>query len=183
MKLANLFVTSDINQDWIFILGDIFFETKKRNDCSAPMSSCVSAKDSFVYTATFMAPELLLYHSKKVSKNISTSSDTYSLAMRLYQVMFPKTMVFQEMSPVQFIFVTGNNWRLEIPLKETYNGNYYKELVDILKKCWVAEPCLRPTSDVLYKEFQQINFTLSKKGNNKYLLKKLVKPNRKSYFL
>ena len=109
MKPANVFVTSDINQDWIFKLGDICPETKKRNDCSAAMSSCVSAKDSFVYTAAFMATELLMYHSKKVSKNISTSSDTYSLAMLLYQAMFPKTMVFQEMSPVQFIFAIRNN--------------------------------------------------------------------------
>ena len=109
----------------------------------------VSAKDSFVYAAAFMAPKLLMYYSKKVSKNISTSIDTYSLAMLLYQVMFPKIMVFQEMSPVQFIFASGSNWRPEVPLKETYNGNYYKELVDILKKYWVAEPCLRPTSDVL----------------------------------
>lgn len=182
LKPANVLVTSDINEDWIFKLGDICPETKKRNNCSAAMSSCVSTKDSFVYTAAFMAPELLMYHSKKVCKNISTSSDIYSLAMLLYQVMFPNTTVFQEMSPMQFIFAIGNNWRPEIPLEETYNGNYYKELVDILKKCWVAEPCLRPTSDVLYKEFQQINFTLSKEGN-KRLFKILVKPNRKSYFL
>ena len=182
LKPANVLVTSDINEDWIFKLGDICPETKERNDCSAAMSSCVSAKDSFVYTAAFMAPELLMYHSKKVSKNISTSSDIYSLAMLLYQVMFSNTTVFQEMSPMQFIFAIGNNWRPEIPLEETHNGNYYRELVDILKKCWVEEPCLRPRSDVLYKEFQQINFTLSKECN-KCLFKILVKLNRKSYFL
>ena len=133
LKPANVLVTSDVNEDWIFKLGDIRPETKKRNDCSATMSSCVSAKDSFVYTAAFMAPELLMYHSKKVSKNISTFSDIYSLAMLLYQAMFPNTTVFQEISPVQFIFATGNNWRPETPLEETFNGNYYKELVDYSK--------------------------------------------------
>ena len=51
LKPGSVLVTSDISRDWIFKLGDICPETKKRNDCSAAMSSCVSAKDSFVYTA------------------------------------------------------------------------------------------------------------------------------------
>ena len=51
LKPGNVLVTSDISRDWIFKLGDICPETRKRNDCSAAMSSCVSAKDSFVYTA------------------------------------------------------------------------------------------------------------------------------------
>ena len=34
------------------------------------------------------------------------------------------------MSSAQFIFAIENYWRPEIPLEETYNGNYYKELVD-----------------------------------------------------
>ena len=44
LKPANVLVTSSAEDEWIFKLADIAPETRKRNDCSAAMSSCISGK-------------------------------------------------------------------------------------------------------------------------------------------
>ena len=132
LKPANVLVTSSAEDEWIFKLAGIAPETRKRNDCSAVMSSCISEKNNFVFTAAYLAPELLKFNSN-MNENKAVVCDIYSFAMMMYQVLFPNVPLFEEINPIQFIIAVTNKWRPSIP---GVNNSVYKRLVHLMEICW-----------------------------------------------
>ena len=152
LKPANVLVTSSAEDEWIFKLADIAPETRKRNDCSAAMSSCISEKNNFVFTAAYLAPELLKFNSN-MNENKTVTCDIYSFAMMIYQVLFPNVPLYEEINPIHFIIAVTNKWR-RIP---RVNNSVYKRLVHVMEICWHNDLLKRPKSDSLWKLFQEID--------------------------
>ena len=111
------------------------------------MSSCISEKNNFVFTAAYLAPELLKFNSN-MNENKTVACDIYSFAMMMYQVLFPNILLFEEINPIQFIIAVTNTWRPSIP---RVNNSVYKRLVHLM------EILKRPKSDSLWKLFQEID--------------------------
>ena len=82
LKPANVFVTSSGEDELIFKLADIAPETRKRNDCSAAMSPCISEKNNFIFTAAYVAAELLKFNSN-MNENKTVACNIYSFAMMM----------------------------------------------------------------------------------------------------
>ena len=89
LKPANVIITSTAKEEWVYKLGDISPEAKKRIDGSTAMLSCTSNKDNFAYTAVYLAPEMLQFNSKDMNSNKSTACDIYSFRILMHQVLFP----------------------------------------------------------------------------------------------
>ena len=153
LKPANVLVTSSAEDEWIFKLGDIAPESRKRNDCSAAVSSCISEKNNFIFTAAYLAPELLTFNTN-MNENKTVACDIYSFAMMMYQVLFPNVPLFDEINPIQFIIAVTNKWRPSIP---EVNNSVHKRFVHLMERCWDNDPLNRPKSDSLWKLFQEIN--------------------------
>ena len=153
LKPANVLVTSSAEDEWIFKLADIAPETRKRNDCSAAVSSCISEKNNFIFTAAYLAPELLKFNTN-MNENKTVACDIYSFAMMMYQVLFPNVPLFEEINPIQFIIAVTNKWRPSIP---EVNNSVYKRFVHLMERCWDNDPLKRPKSDSLWKFFQEID--------------------------
>ena len=130
LKPTNVLVTSSAEDEWIFKLADIAPETRKRNDCSAAMSSCISEKNNFVFTAAYLAPELLKFNSN-MNENKTVACDIYSFAVMMYQVLFPNVPRFEEINPIQFIIAVTNKCRPSIP---EVSNSHCKFLILILRK-------------------------------------------------
>ena len=151
LKPANVLITSTAKEEWVFKLGHISPETKKRIDGSTAISSCMSNKDNFAYTAVYLAPEMLHFNSKDMNSNKSTACDIYSFGILMYQILFPIAPLFEEMHPIQFIIAITNNWRPTIP---HCTKPSYKTFVQIIKSCWSNDPLTRPKSAGLLKQFK-----------------------------
>ena len=94
LKPANVIITSTAKEEWVFKLGDISPEAKKRIDDSTAVLSCMSNKDNFAYTAVYLAPEMLQFNSKDMNSNKSTACDIYSFRMLMHQLLFPIAPLF-----------------------------------------------------------------------------------------
>ena len=159
-------VTSSAEDELIFKLADIAPETRKRNDCSAAMSHCISEKNSFIFTAAYLAPELLKVNSN-MNENKAIACDIYSFPMMMYQVLFPNVPLFEEINPIQFIIAVTNKWRPSIP---EVSNSHCKFLILILRKKYSKWAYNWTILSYLGLKFPQIQ---SPKGN--FLLYRIVK--------
>ena len=150
LKPANVLVTCNIKEDWIFKLADIAPETKNRHHSTTCLSSVISSKNTFTYTAAFLAPEMLTFTSGNMNVKKSTACDIYSFGILMYQVLFPTAPLIENMHPVQFFMAIANNWRPSIPQILDLK---LQKFVDLMRNCWSQDPCARPEAGILYKTF------------------------------
>ena len=116
---------------------------------SAAMSSGISEKNNFIFTAAYLSPELLKFNTNR-NENKAVACDIYSFAM----MMYPNVPLFEEINPMQFIIAVTNKWRPSIP---EVNNSVYKRFVHLMERCWDNDPLKRPNSESLWKLFQEIN--------------------------
>ena len=133
LKPANVLVTTMAKEDWVFKLADVAPETRKRNDCSSVISSCIQSKGDLTYTAAYLAPKLMQFNPDTLQSNRSTACDIYSFAILMFQVIFPTVPLFEGMHPFQFMMAISKNWRPSIP---SFSDSCIIVLVEIIKLCW-----------------------------------------------
>ena len=153
LKPANVLVTATAKEDWVFKLADIAPETRKRNNCSSAISSCIQSKGDLTYTAAYLAPELMQFNPDNFQSNRSTACDIYSFAILMFQVIFPAVPLFEDMHPFQFMMAISKNWRPSIP---SFSDSRITVLVEIMKLCWSSNPSERPVSKHLFTKFKEI---------------------------
>ena len=153
LKPANVLATSSAEDEWIFKLADIAPDTRKRNDCSAAMSSCISEKNNFNFPAAYLAPEVLKFNTN-MNESKTVACGIYSFAVMMNQVLFPNDPLFEEINPIQFIIAVTNKWRPSIP---EVNNAVYKRFVHLMERCSDNNSLKQPKSDSLWKLFQEID--------------------------
>ena len=156
LKPANVLVTCNLKEDWIFKLADIAPETKNRHHSTACFSSVISTKNTFTYTAAFLAPEILMFTSGNMNVKRSAVCDIYSFGILMYQVLFLTAPLIEKLHPIQFFIAIANTWRPSIP--EILDLKLQK-FVELMSGCWSQDPCARPEAGVLFKTFGGMTLT------------------------
>jgi serine/threonine protein kinase len=127
-----------------------------------------------VGTPYFMAPEV--FSSDEEDKMYSKEVDIYSYGMLLLEIFYDgeiKKAFRKGWGPMVVMNRVGNGWRPDLKLVEAED----KDLADIMRRCWDADPEERPSFKVMIKSFQKKLMMLDMETKNMEGL--LMKPSEK----
>ena len=149
VKPANILVCGE-GDEWIFKLSDINIESHVKKTMTN--RSITASSDIFqeaMYTLSYVAPELLSQNMFVSCNMREPSSDIYSVAILLYECLFPESPIQCGFNPIQHLEALRHNWRPEIPDTDYKSVNL---LVNLIRRCWDKNPINRPSASGIVKE-------------------------------
>ena len=166
VKPSNILVCGE-GDDWIFKLSDINIESQVKHTMTN--RSVTASSDIFkeaMYTLTYLAPELLSDNMLMPCVKRKPSSDIYSVAILLYEIMFPEKPLEFGFNPIQHLEAIRRDWRPELP---DLSDTVMMSLVKLIRRCWDRVPVNRPSaSDIVNETKDLLHMTVRIKiGENK----------------
>ena len=155
LKPNNILISSN-NTRYVFKLSDLSF-CQSEKLCSLMSTSYNLAQKEMVFTLLYIASELVKSDFSIQAKQ-NSATDIFSLAIVIYQVLFPEVSLASFISPVQHLEAIRNMWRPEIPQiqSEKVSITIYKPMIEIMVKCWNEIPIKRPTALEVFTAVKQI---------------------------
>jgi len=126
-------------------LVDEFYRVKLCDFGISKVFECLPGQKTKTISTTFwMAPEFL-------HKRIFTDkSDVYSYGITFWEIMNRDTIPFKNIDNNIFMFGEGAG-----DIRPVIDENFDKEIADLIRSCWHADPSLRPTIGQVVAELEK----------------------------